>query len=137
MRTRMQHSRRRLIHRMLKEREENEQFKQENPQTALGLEVVGSLATGGLAGGTKITAAKTLPAAALQSAKTGTVLGATAGARRIGGPLPALQPRAFAVGRGGYFPHPLVLRHSLVPLAPDKVPEAGAESLAPDPHSAV
>ena len=26
MRTRMQHSRRRLIHRMLKEREENEQF---------------------------------------------------------------------------------------------------------------
>lgn len=61
-------------------REENEAFKEENPKTALGLEVAGSLATGGLAGGGKMAASKTLGQAALSGAKTGAVVGATAGA---------------------------------------------------------
>ena len=61
-------------------REENEKFRKENPKTALGLEVAGGLATGGLAGGAKIGGAKTLGQAALQGAKTGTAIGAIAGA---------------------------------------------------------
>jgi len=61
-------------------REENEQFKEENPKTALGLEIAGGLATGGLAAGGKVAAAKTVGGAIIQGAKTGAAIGTAAGA---------------------------------------------------------
>lgn len=61
-------------------REENEQFKSENPLVSTGLEIAGSLATGGLAGGSKLVGAKTLGQATVQGVKTGAIAGSVAGA---------------------------------------------------------
>ena len=61
-------------------REENERFKAENPVVSTGLEIAGSVATGGIAGGSKLVGAKTLGQATIQGAKTGAVVGAAAGA---------------------------------------------------------
>ncbi len=53
--------------------------KEENPKTALGLEVAGSLTTGGVAGGGKVVAAKTLPAAIKTGAAVSGAVGTVAG----------------------------------------------------------
>lgn len=61
-------------------REENERFKSENPNTALGLEIAGGLVTGGLAGGGKVAGARTFGEAVKTGVKVGGGVGALAGA---------------------------------------------------------